>query len=466
MSRKQTQSASALAERITAVSIEEAPLDAKAFNLYYSSSVEGNIANLLGAPHYSYRFAESKFIAAMSAEGILAHKLLMPEYYNTAAALPDSIHEAGKAEVHLIFRSTEQIRLLKFAWNICCFAWEFEVIKDRTEIGEHPFLNQKRMLSLCNEIWVPCGYTKTVLESYGIHSHLIPAPIAIPLADRPPILEALSYIGHVFVAPLHHNFLQSQAQNRAACAEGGSTFLEYVGVRLKVTGKLRIYITIVNPEDFRKNLDAMLRAFYYFARTRNDVLLVVKILTSSSRFHLLDVLSDVIPRKMDSGTAFQTGNIVFFNDFLSDREMTHLFSIADYYLCTSLCEGQNLPLLEAMAHGVVPVTTANTAMVDYITSQNAITIRDLAVANDCIHLAGTIARQPFSIRKSRVEDIYDALERSSELTRTQYAKMSAEARHTVQQNYSPKVVLSRMQSRLRAIYQSMRGKQVSEMEGR
>jgi glycosyltransferase involved in cell wall biosynthesis len=423
-----------------------------AFNFYYSSATEGDLSSLLGAPHYSYRFAEAKFISVFNEKRVAVNKLSMPEYYNTPDALPDAIHASGTPDVHFIFRSTEQIRLLKFAWNVCCFAWEFEVLKDHTEFDEHPFLNQKRMLGLCDEIWVPCRYTKSVLEAHGLSNiHVVPAPIAPAPDDAPSVLEALAILGHMSVAPLDYNFLRSRAQNRAASGERASTFLKYIGARLKACEKLRIYLTVLNPEDFRKNLEAMLRAFDHFSRQRDDVVLLVKVLTASSRFHLLDVLSDVIPNKFADGGVFQSDNVVFFNDFLSEPELSSLYCIADYYLCASLAEGQNLPLLEAMAHGVVAVTTGNTAMSDYIDTENAVVIRDRREPNDCVHLAGTIARRPFSVRRSRVADIHDALERSAGLPRDRYAAMAAQARRITREKFAPDAVWTAIAARLAAI---------------
>ena len=441
--------------RIEQVEVQNAARPARgpeAFNFYYSSATEGDLGSLLGAPHYSYRFAEAKFLSVFKERGVPVAKLVMPEYYNTPEALPEEIHRPGAPDLHLIFRSTEQIRLLKFAWNVCCFAWEFEVIKDHTEIDEHPFLNQKRMLGLCNEIWVPCQYTKSVLEAHGLHNvHVVPAAIAMGPDEAPPVVDALARLGHLSVAPLNYNFLRSQGQNRAACGERGSTLLDYLSARLKGCENLRIYLTVLNPEDFRKNLEAMLRAFDHFSRQRNDAVLLVKVLTAASRFHLLDVLSDVIPHKMGSGAVFQSNNIVFFNDFLSESELSSLYGIADYYLCTSLCEGQNLPLLEAMAHGVVPVTTANTAMTDYINSENAVVIRDHRELNGCVHLAGTIARRPFSVDRCGVEDIHDALERSAALSGARYAAMSANARQVTRAKFAPDVVWTAICARFAAI---------------
>jgi glycosyltransferase involved in cell wall biosynthesis len=419
------------------------------YNLYYSSSVEGDLGSLLGAPHYSYRFAESKFTTAFSTFGASIHKLFMPEFYNSVNALPERVQRAGLPHIHLIFRSAEQIRLLKFGWNISCFAWEFDVLKDYTDVDEHPFLNQKRMLSLCDEIWVPSSYSKAVLEKHGLSNiHFIPAPIAADPADQFSPEEALRRLGRLVVAPLHFSFLKSRAQNRAACEERSTTLGQYIKAHSKQNKSVSIYLTILNPEDFRKNLDPMLRAFHHYSQAHPDAILLVKVLTASSRFHLLDVLADVIPNKLDSGTVFESPNIAFFSDYLSNSDMGALFSLAKYYLCTAICEGQNLPLLEAMSHGVVPVTTANTAMADYIRAENAFIIPDRLEPNDCIHLAGTIARKPFSVRRCRAPDIYDALLRSSSATSARYRAMSMKAKQMVRDRYSSEAVWPQIVARI------------------
>ena len=136
---------------------------------------------VLGAPHYSYRFAEAKFLALFDRRDMAPGKLVMPEYYNGPQAFAPGVFDVALPTLHLIFRSTEQIRLLKFALNICCFAWEFDVLKDATLVNEHPFLNQKRMLELCDEVWVPSHYTGNVLRAHGLaHSVCIPAPVPMP----------------------------------------------------------------------------------------------------------------------------------------------------------------------------------------------------------------------------------------------------------------------------------------------
>ena len=67
-------------------------------------------------------------------------------------------------------------------------------------------------------------------------------------------------------------------------------------------------------------------------------------------------------------------NIILACGLMTDGEMDRLYRAADFFLCTSSAEGQNLPLLEAMARGVVPVSPATTAMSDYITEDNSVVL--------------------------------------------------------------------------------------------
>src|ERR1051326_2119761 len=149
--------------------------------ILYSSANDLDLDKALGARHYSYRFAESHFLSMFEAREIPVTHLAMPEYYGQRSALAAEVEDLAALPLHLIFRSTEDIRLLKCAYNVACFAWEFDVLKDQTLLDEHPFLNQKRMLGICDEIWVPSQYTREVLLAHGLDKvHCIPAPITLP----------------------------------------------------------------------------------------------------------------------------------------------------------------------------------------------------------------------------------------------------------------------------------------------
>ena len=419
---------------------------------FYSSAREGDLSGILGLAHYSYRFVEQKFLRLFADHGIALTKLLMPEAHSSIESLPASSGNAEAGMVHLVFRSTEEIRLLKLGYNICCFAWEFEVLKDTTRPGEHPFLNQQRMLSICDEVWAPCSYTRDVLERHGIENvHLIPAPITLPQNPRVSRYDALAAIGHLGTLPLITNSYRSREDVRAACTTRARSMIDWLAPRLAVGRDPLVYLAVLNPEDFRKNLDALLRGFHYFQQAHPDVFLIVKVLTGTQRLSLEQVIADVIHNRVDVNSVFDSDNIVFINRFLPDEEMSALYCIADFYLCTSVAEGQNLPLLEAMAHGTVPVTTGNTAMADYIRPDNAFLIDERLVDNTSPHMAGNIAGKPFRINFSTGRDVFAALERSRAASPAQRRQMAAAGIETVKKQYSVDVVWPLIAQRLAAI---------------
>ena len=412
----------------------------------YSSTAAISAPHRLGSPHYSYKFAEEKFLRCLKDLSIGTHFVSMPEYFSAPISY-ESLPKYGGRNVHLIFRSTEDIRILKNGYNIVCYAWEFPFIKDITLQGEHPFLNQKRMLGLCDEIWVPCNYTKDVLERHGMRNvYTIPAPIALPAQAKLSRGETLARIGHLNTKPFLVNFLGSGSTGRG---EGYLPF--YAAVGASGLRSRKIYLSVFNPEDFRKNLDAMVRGFDAFLQRGRDDVLIIKAITGSDRFSLDQVVRDVMLNKLDQGSAFENENIIIFNAYVSDEEMTLLYDLADFYLCTSIAEGQNLPLMEAMARGVVPVTTRNTAMLDYIDAEDAIVIETERRLNTNEHLAGNIAGKPYDVEICNPCQVVTALDSSASLEETTYARLSANARSRIEARYTSARLQPLITARLRAI---------------
>jgi glycosyltransferase involved in cell wall biosynthesis len=415
--------------------------------IYISTAIEGDIAGRLGAPHYSYHFAAQRFRDMLTRRGRPPTHLPMPEYYADRSALP---HAEPGAHVHLMFRSTEQIRLLKPATNICCFAWEFPVLKNDTLPGEHPFANQAAMLSLCDEVWTPSEFARRVLQAHGIaNAHRIPAPVPLPAGGRRPRTAALARFSKLQTVTLNINFTWPDEHQDQQAQTTAATLGDWLAAHTKSKRGPTIFLSILNPEDFRKNLDAMLRGFHHLRQLHADAVLIVKVLTASSRFSLAQAAGGVVRNKLAPGTVLRDSGIAIINAYLEDEEMSLLYSLADFYLCTSVAEGQNLPLLEAMAHGTVAVTTSNTAMDDYITPDNAFIIPTRMVANDNAHLAGTIARRPFQVSHCTARDVYEALAGAlAARSATRTAKARAGVR-TLSALYAEDAVWPLLESRLR-----------------
>ena len=110
-------------------------------------------------------------------------------------------------------------------------------------------------------------------------------------------------------------------------------------------------------------------------RTNPNALLLCK-MTSVDRVHSIN---DILSREQFAEVGRLLPPIInekiwITKQVLTREEMTALYDVSDHYLCTSHAEGQNLPLLEAMGRGVVPVAVAGTAMEDYISEETAVVV--------------------------------------------------------------------------------------------
>lgn len=437
----------------TASRSDRAPIDGQIF--YYSCPPVEISSVTMGKTHYSYRFASNKFIDALQGARAFCKELRMPEFYGNANALvPESELRTGQDRkfLHLIFRSTEDIRLLKFGYNIACFAWEFEVLNNRTEYDGNILANQVHMLSLCQELWVPCSFTKTVLEKYGFGNvQVIPAPIRMEAGGAMSRHEAFASLSAVPAFPLNFNPNWRETDTVAWNKTGQRPLLEWLEPGRFAS---RVFLSVLNPEDDRKNIDAMLTAFFNFNRLHPDAMLIVKLVTSLERYGIStgQFMHRVIGRRIKNGSALQGGQIYFITDYLSDRTMQLLYKSADFYLCTSIAEGQNLPLMEAMANGVVPIAPRHTAMADYLGDDNSIPIDFVQVDNFFDNLAPTgLGFRSFQINYSSANDVLKALKKASTLSGDQYRALSARAVETIRDAYSSERIVDMIQERTQAI---------------
>ncbi|MBM9539078.1 glycosyltransferase family 4 protein, partial [Desulfobulbus alkaliphilus] len=99
---------------------------------------------------------------------------------------------------------------------------------------------------------------------------------------------------------------------------------------------------------------------------------------------------------------------------LTRAELNRLYDAATFYVCTSHAEGQNLPLLEAMARGVVPVTVDHTAMSDYISDNDAVVIPSRTRPLD-IRLAARYRMYGVETNYVDADDVSSALQRAEDM---------------------------------------------------
>jgi glycosyltransferase involved in cell wall biosynthesis len=215
----------------------------------------------------------------------------------------------------------------------------------------------------------------------------------------------------------------------------------------------QIFISVFNPEDHRKNINAMLRGFYNYQRRNPNAILLIKLVTSLKRHNLRpqEMMYKLIANKLTDNGVLQSPAILFIFDYMSDEQMSALYSAADFYLCTSIAEGQNLPLLEAMAHGAIAVSPRHTAMLDYLDDDNSVAMASRRINNFLRYVAPANFKKPFEIDFSDEHDVFDALESAGRLSEAQRRAMSENAIATVERLYGVETVLKTITGRFEAI---------------
>ena len=432
------------------------PLASK--TIFYSGPPLKAGASSLGKRHYSYRFALQKFVDTMTQAGANCLELPLPEFYADKNALPPTEREAIAQDMvvpHLIFRSTEEIRLLKFAYNIACFAWEFDVLDDFTQRDGNMLDNQVHMLSICDEVWVPCAFTKSVLNKYGVTQvEVLPAPIDVPALEPYEALRErgdwLLELAAVPAVPMNHNPHWGVEDSLNANRSAVKSLFSWLQDR---SAQPSVFVSVFNPEDHRKNLNAMLRGFYKFSKINHDAVLIIKLVTSLESHAIApkEMIFRLLANKLDDNGVLQSANILFMPDYLTDDQLDALYRSADFYLCASIAEGQNLPLLEAMGRGAVPVSTRHTAMADYLDDENSIEVASRRIDNFIPHLAPASFARRFQIDHSNEHDVFAALMAANATPPEKRARMSDAAVAAVRRLYGPELIAAKIAARLDAI---------------
>ena len=424
------------------------------FTIAYSSEGTRQIANQLGSAHYSYRFIEDAMIKLLKRAGYKTIAINNPEYFKGTKAYASLLGADVKNVVHLCFRSSENIRILHGAKNICNFAWEFEVMKHSNLLYESILLNQVHMLNLMDEIWVGCEFTRDVLQKYGLkNTFVIPAPIVDDrIPERMTSAEAVTCLRDIPCLPLSLKAGASRDWNADWIFDKIVPLSETAALQVLTSAKRQhLFITILNPGDLRKNLINLIEGFQ-IANSASEApsFLIVKLAVNSKGDFRSNGLFDHLVQLTGNCAAYNDPNVIIILDYITNSQIDALLSMSNYYLCASHCEGYNRPLLQSMAVGTVPVTTYNTAMLDYISTENAIVIAEMRFPCPIKGMAADVARRKYSVDFASRFDVAVACRRAMDLHESQYSNLSKNSQQTVSRIYSEGRVLELIERRLNA----------------
>jgi len=151
------------------------------------------------------------------------------------------------------------------------------------------------------------------------------------------------------------------------------------------------------------------------------------------------ILHGILKTRIFGFELIDSNKIWLTTEYLTDEVLSDLYRFASAYLCTSLAEAQNLPLMEAMSRGVVPITTRHTAMLDFIDDDNAVVLETTRETVDRDDTAvGPAANLTW--HRCNARNVADALDKFSSLSKARKAEIGRNARETIRQGFSPEAV--------------------------
>lgn len=121
-----------------------------------------------------------------------------------------------------------------------------------------------------------------------------------------------------------------------------------------------VYVSVLNPNDGRKNWIDMVSAFCWAFRDVEDATLVLKMTHHEIELYrgkLLVLLTRLLPFRC---------RVLVLHGFLAEEEYRQLIRASSYYVNASSGEGLCLPLMEFLCSGKPAIAPPHTAMADYL----------------------------------------------------------------------------------------------------
>lgn len=426
--------------------------------IFYLSSVflpvsendSNKLKKYLGATHYSYGYIMRGYQKAIEGAGYKCLVISNPEYQADVR-----IRTGGKA-VHIGFYPPDGPRFLKGAYNIACIAWEFERLRSRAEAKSyHAFSDAASMLSRAQEVWAISEFGAEAVRQSGIEfARAVPTPVPASKStgrlSRPKTsylqtialrLDAIKWVP-LAVSPAMQVTLSHTAQSKQA------SLLNWL-IEADDEKPPVLFLCIFNVHDFRKQIRPLVEAFVRFSRDNSNAYLILKISCIDSDAADINTMM-YMEQIMDPGemtAPLVSDRILMTTDVFSRDEMNMLSDIASYYVCTSHAEGQNLPLIETMGSGVVPISVDHTAMQDYISQQNAIIIPS-KLHPFTPRLTARYGMYGINTYYVDAVSVYNSFSQAIVQTDSQYASMSGAAVSTVLNRFGPTSFLMAIQNSL------------------
>ena len=342
--------------------------------LAYSSYNAGSIDANFGRAEYSYWFVRKAFTRMLERFGVV---IPIGEPNRDIEAVAKNAAAHGDRGVYLSFDSLHKTVFSSTWRTMPVFAWEFDTIPNETW-DEELRNNWVMVLEKAGCAITHSSFTvNSVRRALGADFPVwcIPAPmhagsvrhLSSARGYQPPTELKFSAVvidvGSIDLGP--YTFLRKDREMYSAVADeiakrDGPTRVSLHGV---------VYSSVFNPIDGRKNWNDMLIGFIWAFRDKPDATLILKLTHYDRTECLLRMLTDLA-----KVGPFRC-RILLIHGMLPQEEYDALMAATSYAVNTSNGEGQCLPLMEYMSAGRPAIAPQHTAMLDYITEDNAFIVR-------------------------------------------------------------------------------------------
>ena len=336
--------------------------------IIHSETNKSNIQQNLGRPEYSYYFVLKEFRPVLERLGQVIE-------VSNPDELVDRLYfdclSRGEDCVFLSFSPPHRTPIHYACPTIPVFAWEFSTIPTESWQGESRH-DWRVVLQACGRAITHSTFTvNAVRDVMGADYPIcaIPAPVWDRFAARGeqltkrPVVDLVTLNLRGLLIDSRRTDLRPYGPPRLR--EG--TPMSFAGppqdCQLQLEGV--VYTSVFNPYDGRKNWQDMVSAFCTTFRDISDVTLVLKL----THHDIADALSDML-HHLYKNQSYQC-RIVLIHGYLADADYEALVQATSYVVNSSYGEGQCLPLMEFMSCGKPAIAPLNTAMADYVSSDNA-----------------------------------------------------------------------------------------------
>lgn len=364
-----------------------------------------------GKAHYSWKLISRMYHEALEKIHFNVQNISAPDIYQSEEAL--RIAGIAAEDIHIAVKPIEHIRPMFGARNFFICGWEFPEFSTESLNG-NPNNNHVAILNRAETVMCWSSFSSNNLKSYGLRN-------AIPLP--PPVVDLMDNNSEFSGDIVCCHYAPSEPHDFAYSSLGA--------VREEYD---HVFFVVMNPWDRRKNFPSLVQAFTAYKKTKgenNKSALVIKLIVDNVTT-LAEHSIEILEKHFDTKNISK--DIYFFGKNITASQMLGLYNVYDFYISSSSAEGLNLPLIEAMAAGMVPISSTATAMGDYITEENALVLSACPMAADehFSVLAGSLELTHFPPKQ---EELAASFAKAADMAPAMRKTKSEKARQTVEERY-------------------------------